>query len=110
MCIGKSFDILPRVGSIPLSNAILEGNSNIAVKATNSSENINVDYGVFIEDARRMLQERQDWSVCYTYKKENNNTHMLAKHALSIDGKNVCIEDGLLLFFPLIMKEKYCNV
>lgn len=79
-------------------------------KATNNFEEIDYDYGIVIEDVRRLLTGRSNLCIFFFFGEAKNVAHILAKHAISIFGKKMWIEvDGSLQIIPLVLKKK-CTI
>lgn len=66
------------------------------VKDSNSKEEIWVDYGILIEDTRRLLADNSSWLLSFTYREANNTAHLLARLALNCNEELVWIEEGPL--------------
>lgn len=67
-----------------LSHMILEGDAQIIFKGASSYED---DYGVLIDEARRMLIERKSCRLNLTYREANFVAYKLAKLAVTMSEK-----------------------
>lgn len=56
-----------------LFDVVLElGDSKVIVAATNSREELNVDYGIVVADVHSIIADRDNWSICVTHRDANN--------------------------------------
>ncbi|XP_042944640.1 uncharacterized protein LOC122278525 [Carya illinoinensis] len=92
-----------------LQKVLLEGDSQVVVKDTNSNADIWANYGVVIEDIRSLLKDNMSWSVNFIHREANNVAHSLAKMALTCDEEIVWMEEGPPQIMNAVLKEKYCN-
>lgn len=74
-----------------LHNVLLEGNSQVVVKAIDSREEIWVDFGRLVMDTREILYRDSSWSIVFTYREANNVADTLAKLVLDFLEERVWI-------------------
>ncbi|XP_042954503.1 uncharacterized protein LOC122290886 [Carya illinoinensis] len=74
---------------VGISSACFEGDSQTIVNDANGKEEVWAEHGVVIEDIRKMLGDKPQWSVQFTYRKANNTAHILAKLGLNCNEENV---------------------
>lgn len=87
----------------------LESGTQIVIKAVQSKEAIATEYGVLIEDIRKLLFEREDWKIRFVHREANMVAHSLAKLALSIEKEKVWLEECPSQIFSSVLREKVCN-
>ncbi|KAF5468871.1 hypothetical protein F2P56_012982 [Juglans regia] len=88
---------------------IFEGDVQVIVNVVNEEEEDLSSYGCVIEDAKKLLKGRSQWSVKFVNRKANEAAHYLAKEALSLCFENVWIEEAPVCIESILLKEKLCN-
>lgn len=81
----------------------------MVVKDTNSNIDIWADYGVIIEDTRRLRKDNLNWSVNFIHMEANNIANLLAKLALTCSEEVVWMEESPPKIINSVLREKYCN-
>ncbi|XP_040988095.1 uncharacterized protein LOC121235763 [Juglans microcarpa x Juglans regia] len=92
-----------------LSNVIFEGDSKLVVNVTISGEEIGAEYGSILEDVRRVMYGRLNWSIWFIYREANCIAHKLAKLAFNFSDERVWMEDSPIEIKNDVLEEKYCN-
>ncbi|XP_041016299.1 uncharacterized protein LOC121258832 [Juglans microcarpa x Juglans regia] len=66
--------------------------------------------GHIIEDIKRIITEREDWTVNFVPREGNCVAHLLDKHALVLGEERVWIEEGPYVICNVLLQDKFCNV
>ncbi|XP_042979954.1 uncharacterized protein LOC122310138 [Carya illinoinensis] len=94
---------------LAFSKVILEGDAEAVIKKVNNVEEDLSWMGHIIEDVKIVVKGRKDWKVRFIPREGNNVAHLLAKHALTLDGEVIWIEEGPNVITSSLIRDKSCN-
>ncbi|XP_042972682.1 uncharacterized protein LOC122304475 [Carya illinoinensis] len=94
---------------LALSKVILEGDAEAVIKKVNNVVEDLSWMRHIIEDVKIVLKGRKDLKVRFILREGNNVVHLLAKHALTLDGDVIWIEEGPNVITSSLIRDKsYC--
>jgi hypothetical protein len=99
-------DICVKMG---YNDVILEGDALEVVQALNREDFLCGRYGAFINDARCLLQQVQNWKVCHVKRVANEVAHKLAKLAFSFSEERLWTEDFPRCVRELVIAESFTH-
>lgn len=93
-------------------NVIFEGDAKAIIMVVKSEGQrfCPFKYGHLIEDNRKVLNNKCEWSLQFAYRDRNIVAHTLTKAALCIDEVRVWIEEVLDFIVNSLSKDKNCMV
>lgn len=91
-----------------LSSVILEGDSQVIVKATSGEEEVWANYGTIVE-YRLLIRGYRNCQIRFVYREVNNITHKRSKLAFKFSKERVWIEECHIEILSNIQKERFCN-
>lgn len=90
-------------------DVIFEGDAKAIIDVVNSEEDDESWRGQIIEDIKKIVRQREWWSVAFVHREGNVVAHQLAKLALQNEEEICWIEDGPSNIHRLIVHDKECN-
>lgn len=106
MALRKSMSICWELG---LSNILFEGDCLQVARAVYSNRPSEDELSPIIHDIHCMLENAQDWQVCFAPRDANRAAHCLAKLACNCPSDFIWIEECPEHAFNVILEDKLCN-